>query len=82
MKKCVKTAIVILAVGLAMVLVGSILQGITWGNGFNGALLAAALNNIGYIAAMLSGVVLTGFGVAAAVHGEDKTTNEEKEDKE
>ncbi len=80
MKKCVNTAIIILAIGLAMILVGSILQGITWGNGFNGDTLADALNNIGYIAAMLSGVVLTGFGVATAVKGEDKTTDENKEE--
>ncbi len=67
MKKLTLTTIIILGIGLAMVVVGAILQGISWGSGFNGDALASALNNIGYITAMLSGVVLTGTGIAYAI---------------
>ena len=80
MKKFVTTAIVVLSISLALILVGSILQGITWGTGFNGTAFANALNNIGYIAAMLSGVVLTGFGVATAVKGNSEEENKDNKD--
>ncbi len=83
MKKFITTTIVILSVGLAMVLIGAILQGINWGTGFDGTSLASALNTIGYIVAMLSGVVLTGLGVAYAVRNDSKDDKEKnkKEDK-
>lgn len=79
MKKLFTTTIVILAVGLAMVLVGGILQGINWGVGFDGTALATALTSIGYIASMLSGVVLTGAGVAYAVKGDCKPKDDDKD---
>lgn len=82
MKKFLLTTIVVLSVGLAMILIGSILQGITWSTGFDGTSLAEALNNVGYIVAMLSGVVLAGVGVAYAVRGEDKNCPKDKENKE
>lgn len=81
MKKVIMTTIIILSIGLAMVLVGSILQGINWGTGFDGTELATALSNIGYIVAMLSGVVLTGLGVAYAVRGESNKDSDEKKEK-
>lgn len=71
MKKLINTAIVILSISLALVIIGSVLAGMTWGNGFNGAELAAALVNIGYISAALTGIVLTGLGVSYAVRNED-----------
>lgn len=81
MKKFMTTAIVILSIGLAMVLTGSVLNGIAWAaGGFNGAELAKALVNIGYIATMLSGIVLTGLGVACAVRGEDKKEGKDNKD--
>ncbi len=80
MKKLITTTIVILAVGLAMVLVGSVLQGITWSSSFDGTTLASSLTTIGYIVAMLSGVVLTGLGVAYAIKGD--CSKEEKDEKE
>ena len=75
MKKFISTAVIILSVGLAMVLVGSILQGITWNGDFDGTNLAGALVNLGYIGTMLSGVVLAGLGVATAIKGESKDEN-------
>lgn len=81
MKKVIMTTIIIVSIGLAMVLVGSILQGINWGTGFDGTELATALSNIGYIVAMLSGVVLTGLGVAYAVRGENNKDSDEKKEK-
>lgn len=80
MKKFVTTAVIVLSVSLALILVGGILQGITWSTGFNGTAFANALNNIGYIAAMLSGVVLTGFGVATAVKGNSEKENKDNKD--
>ena len=68
MKKLTLTTIIILGIGLAMILVGAVLEGIVnWGTGFNGDALASALTTIGYIVAMLSGVVLTGMGIAYAI---------------
>lgn len=81
MKKLVTTTIVILSVALAMILVGGVLKGITWTGDFNGDSLASALSTIGYVAAMLSGVVLTGLGVAMAVKGECKNCSCEEKDK-
>ncbi|MCL2522465.1 MAG: hypothetical protein FWE36_06360 [Erysipelotrichales bacterium] len=72
MKKYASTAIVILSVSLAMVFLGAVLTGVDWGTGFNGAPLADALLNIGYIGAILSGIVLTGIGVSAAVRSDGK----------
>ena len=67
MKKILMSTVIVLSVVLAMVLIGSILNGISWSSDFNGASFADALTSIGYIVAMLSGVVLTGLGVAYAV---------------
>lgn len=84
MKKLITTVIIILAVGLAMILVGGVLQGISWQTSdFDGRAFASALNNVGYIVAMLSGVVLAGLGVAYAVKydGKEKENKEDKENK-
>ena len=82
MKKLTTAVIVFLAVGLAMILVGSILQGIQWQQNFDGTAFAQALNNVGYIVAMLSGVVLAGIGVASAIKGESsKAKDQDKEKK-
>lgn len=68
MKKLTLATLIILGVGLAMVVVGAVLDGIAWNTtSFDGAALATALTNIGYIASMLSGVVLTGTGIAYAI---------------
>lgn len=79
MKKLINTAIIILAVSLALVIIGSILAGINWGTGFDGAALAAALVNVGYIAAALTGIVLTGLGVSYAVRNEDSNKESDEE---
>ena len=72
MKKFIGTAIIILGISLAMVLIGSVLQGITIaGTGFDMQYLSKALVNVGYIAAVLSGIVLTGLGVAFAVKNDE-----------
>ena len=84
MKKLITTVIIILAVGLAMILVGGVLQCISWQTSdFDGTAFASALNNVGYIVAMLSGVVLAGLGVAYAVKydGKEKENKEDKENK-
>ena len=84
MKKLITAVIIILAVGLAMVLVGSILQGIDWTStpDFDGTAFASALVNVGYIVAMLSGVVLAGLGVAYAVRYDGKERSKDKDSKE
>ena len=81
MKKITTTVIVFLAVGLAMVLIGGILQGIQWGqtSSFDGQAFAEALNNIGYIVSMISGVVLAGIGVASAIKGDDCKSNDNQD---
>ena len=82
MKKILMSTVIVLSVGLAMVLIGSILNGISWSSDFNGASFADALTSIGYIVAMLSGVVLTGLGVAYAVKTDCKDCNKDcKNDK-
>lgn len=81
MKKFIITTIVLLSVGLAMVLVGSILQGVNWSTAdFNGDPFASALTTIGYLVAVLSGVVLTGLGASTAILGNCKKENEKKDD--
>ena len=79
MKKLITTTIVILAIGIAMVVVGSVLKGVAWSPDFDGSQLAIALSNIGYIVAALSGIVLTGVGIVAAVKS---TNSDDKQDKE
>ncbi len=79
MKKLITTTIVILAIGIAMVVVGSVLKGVAWSSDFDGSQLAIALSNIGYIVAALSGIVLTGVGIVAAVKS---TNSDDKQDKE
>lgn len=80
MKKILMTTVIVLSVGLAMVLVGSILNGISWSSDFNGASFADALTSVGYIVAMLSGVVLTGLGVAYAVKTDCKDCKNDKDE--
>ena len=69
MKKTMFTTLIIFSVGIALILVGSILQGISWGVGFDGTTFASALNNIGYIVTLLSGVVLMALGISTAIKG-------------
>lgn len=69
MKKTMFTTLIIFSVGIALILVGSILQGISWGTGFDGTTFASALNNIGYIVTLLSGVVLMALGISTAIKG-------------
>ena len=71
--KNIKTAIVVLFIGLTTAVVGSILMGINSmgpGASFNIIPLATMLKDIGFIAAALAGVVITGFCVVTAVQGE------------
>ena len=71
MSKLSTTAIIVLAIGLAMAIVGAVMQGINYTGDFNGQPLASVLREIGYIAAALSGIVLVASGVASAVrHGQ------------
>jgi len=73
MKKFTITAIVILAISLAMVFIGAIFQGVTLNTTrFDIEPLASALESIGFIGAALAGIVLTGFGVSSAVRGDAK----------
>ena len=86
MKKFIMTTVIFLAVGIAMIFIGSILQGVTWTMDFDGTHFAEALNNIGYLVATLSGVALTAGAVSCAVRGDncenkdkDTNANEKKE---
>ena len=75
MKKLTVTALIILSVALAMIIIGAILGGVsTLGAGakFDASGLIDALTTIGYVAAALSGIVLTGMGVATAIKGKDE----------
>ncbi len=75
------TTIIILGVGVAMVLVGSILQGIVWNvTTFDGEAFALALNTLGYIVALLSGIVLTALGISYAIKGEKEDCQKEDKD--
>ena len=71
MKTNTKALVVVLFVGLAMAIVGSIFMGIAPGD-FNLIPLGMTLRDIGYITFALSGIVLTGLSVASAVSGEQK----------
>ena len=84
MKKVFLAMIITLSVGLAMILVGSVLAGINWTPTgveatFDGTALSLALSNVGYVVFMLSCIVLTGLGVPYAVKGDCK--KEEKNEK-
>ena len=80
MKKVLILSTIILSVGLAMVLISSILQGVNWGGTFDGTAFSNALNDIGYIVSMLSGVVVTGAGVSFAIKSgySEKDKSDEK----
>lgn len=85
MKKLLTASIVVLAVGLVMVIVGGALRGIDWQLGFDGQYIANALNNIGYIVTLLSGIVLTATAISCAIKGEKeecKPAKKNKKDKE
>jgi len=75
MKKLAITSIVILAIGLAMIIVGAVLQGLDTTGNFNIQYLANALRDIGYVASALSGVVLVATGVSSAI---DNSTSGKK----
>lgn len=82
MKKTMLTTTIILGVGVAMILVGSILQGIVWDpTVFDGEAFALALNTLGYIVALLSGIVLTALGISLAIRGEKECVEEKKDEK-
>ena len=72
MKKIMTSALIVIAVAVAMVLLGSILKSIAWDGDFDGSVIGVALTDLGYIGAVLSGIVLTGVTVASAAKGEDK----------
>ena len=72
-KKVMTTSMIIAAVGLVLILTSAVfgtIPGTTWGTGvgsFNPTstnALNAALNTVGYLAAVLAGVVLVASGVA------------------
>jgi len=75
MKKMPLPAIITLTIGLAMVITGAVLRSI-WGlsagsnPSFNAVTLAIAFESIGYVLAVISGVVLTAFYIVGAVKGE------------
>ncbi len=81
MKKLITTTLIILAIGIAMIVVGSVLNGIAWNASFDGTSFASALNNVGYLAAALSGVVLTGVGIVSVIKlsGCDKSDKSDKD---
>ena len=73
MKKGFSTAFVVLCVGVAMTLVGSILRGFAGAistSNFNMEPLAVAMLLLGVLAVVLSGVVLTAIGAVRALKEE------------
>lgn len=80
MKKLLTTLVVVLAVGLAMVLIGGVLNSVTWTADFDGTKLASALTTVGYIVSVITGVVLAGTGVAYAI-STSKSEADKKDDK-
>ena len=66
MRKVHVTAIIILAIGLAMCVAGAILLGFTFG-GYNIVPLANVMRDLGFLTAVFSGIVLVGTSVAAAI---------------
>ena len=67
MKRFSIAALIVLSVGLAMTVVGSVLVGVTFTGNFDATPLAATLREIGYITAALSGIVLVALGVSHAI---------------
>ena len=72
MKINAKTIIVILVVGLATAVVGAILMGIAPSGDYNIQPLGSTLRDIGFITAVLCGIILTGLSVSGAVNGENQ----------
>ena len=77
MEKAIKISAVVLCLGVIMVLIGSVLSAITWGSGgFNpttGTInLQGAIVNLGWLATIFSGVVLTACTVSNAITGAAK----------
>ena len=83
MKKLLYSSIIIVSVGIAMIIIGSILNGINWQTtDFDGTSFAGALSSVGYIIATLSGVVLAGCGISFVLRQNDCEKDKEKKDKE
>ena len=70
MKKLVLTSTITLAVAVALIFVASVLRSIAFVD-FNPATLANAFYTIGYLVAVLSGVIITGCTCVSAVKGTD-----------
>ena len=75
MKKLSVSASITLSIGLAMIIVGAVLRSI-WGlsagagSTFNAATLATAFESVGYVLAVISGVILAAYFIVGAVKGE------------
>ena len=76
MKKLSVSASITLSIGLAMIIVGAVLRSI-WGlstaagSSFNATTLATAFESVGYVLAVISGVVLTAYFIVGAIKGEN-----------
>ena len=71
MKKLITSSTIAVSVGLVLVLVGGILRSITFDTAFNPATLANASFTIGYLIAVLSGVLLAGCSIVSVIQGGD-----------
>ena len=72
MKKMIMISLIMLAVGLAMAVIGAIFQDINWTGNFQPDNFAGLLETIGFITAALSGIVLVALGVSTAIKGNEK----------
>lgn len=79
MERAIKISAITLAIGVVMVLVGSVLASITWSAGgfnpttvTNGISLQGAIVNLGWLATIFSGIILTACTVANAITGASK----------
>ncbi|MCL2540797.1 MAG: hypothetical protein FWE53_05275 [Firmicutes bacterium] len=71
MKKLMNISLIILGVGLVLILVGGLLRSIQFDASFTPANLANAFFSIGYLATVLTGVILAAGAVVSIVKGGD-----------
>ena len=71
MKNIFRISLILLVVGLAMTLIAAILGDFKF-TGTNLANITTWMNDIGFLTAILSGVVLVAASISAAVQGEKK----------
>jgi len=79
-KSIFKGAVIVLAVSIAVLIIGAVLAGITLTGSFNLMALAGALQSVGMLSAVLSGLIVVAMIIISAVKNAfDKNDNDKSD---